>query len=123
MEPEKAVQLVWSDNGEDFNGDSLCELIENSELQPGQTVHFGEAKYHSTSWIDANDVIEIISDRAWDEGGEYAEDFPNVSDQAKKELGDFLEKWQSEHCIPHFYRVINIQQHVITEEEYTEAQS
>lgn len=123
MNKQSDVKLAWSENGEDFNAESLCELIENSELQPGQTVHFGEVKYHSTDWINADDVIEMIADRGCDEGGEYADDFPDVPDQAKQELGEFLTQWQAKHCVPSFFRVVNVKEHVITSEEHAEAMS
>ncbi|MBA4707550.1 hypothetical protein [Aquitalea aquatica] len=121
MSKQSDVQLAWSENGEDFTSESLCELIENGELQPGQTIYVGEVKYHSTDWIGADDVIDMIADRGYDEGGEYAECFPDVSEEAQAELEAFLAAWQAKHCAPSFFQVINVKEHVITEEEYAEA--
>lgn len=43
---------------------------------------------------DADWVIDDMSQRAYDQGhGEYSEDFPSVSDEAKAELDAFLGAW------------------------------
>lgn len=119
------ARIVWSRNGEDFINDAetLDELIDYiggpEDFKPGQIVYFGEVKEHDTDWIDAGDVIDRISDVAYDTAGEFAEDFPSVSAEARAELDAFLKAWQAKHCKADFYRVINVREHVITADNLT----
>lgn len=106
---------MWSRNGETFQADSLRELINDYELEPGSVVHVGDVQEHGTNWIDADDVIEQIADRGDDEGGEFAYDFPDVPAEAKAELDAFLTRWQAEHCVASFFQVVNVRQYTITE--------
>ncbi|OQS36129.1 hypothetical protein B0T45_16690 [Chromobacterium haemolyticum] len=90
-------------------------------LELGDVVQVGDVQEHGTDWIDAGDVIEMIADRGADEGGEYADDFPDVSTEARAELAAFLERWQAENCVARFYQVVNVRQHTITESDLEEA--
>ncbi|MCD5326715.1 hypothetical protein ACFFU8_18385 [Chromobacterium piscinae] len=121
MQPNTQPRQVWSHNGETFQADSLRELIKDYELEPGSVVHVGDVQEHGTNWIDADDVIEQIAERGDDEGGEFADDFPDVPDEAKAELDTFLTRWQAEHCVATFFNVVNVRQYTITEADIEEA--
>ncbi|OVE49412.1 hypothetical protein [Chromobacterium violaceum] len=121
MQPNTQPRQVWSRNGETFQADSLHELINDYELGPGSVAHVGDVQEHGTDWIDANDVIEQIANRGADEGGEFADDFPDVSAEAKAELDEFLKRWQAEHCVANFFLVVNVRHHTITEADIEEA--
>lgn len=121
MQPNTQPRQVFSHNGETFQADSLRELINDYELGPGSVVHVGDVQEHGTNWIDANDVIEQIRDRGADEGGEFADDFPDVSAEAKAELDAFLARWQAEHCVASFFNVVNVRQHTIIEADMEDA--
>ena len=112
--------IVWSTNEEDFREGSLGELLDHfDDLEPGSTVYFGNAVYPTTNQLcDADDIIEMIGERAYDFGGEYAEDFPNVSQEATDELQSFIAGWISKHCVPTFYQVEKIQQRVLTADDF-----
>lgn len=115
-------ETVWSRDGESFQFDSLAELLETyDDLEAGMSVEFGTATYPSTNFVDADDVVELIGTRAYDVGGEYAEDFPSLSDAAVKELSEFLSAWQAKHCKPTFYIVPGAQKYVITEQDIKDA--
>ena len=120
----KDGQVFWSSDEETFNYDSLDELIAmDDDLEAGRTVYYGEAEAIGTNFVDADDVIEDIANRAYAEGGEHAEDFPDVSAEAKKELDDFLIAWQAKYCVPTFYRIRNVKEYTITEADIAEARA
>lgn len=115
-------QIFWSSDCETFNADSLAELIESDDdLEAGDLVSYGEAEDVGTDFVSEEDVIELIADRAYDYGGEAAEDFPDVSDEAARELAAFLAAWQAKHCKPNFYRIRNVKHYTITEADINEA--
>ncbi|WP_186382210.1 hypothetical protein [Pseudomonas aeruginosa] len=64
----------WAANDEDFNCVSLADLLnENEDLKPGDTVYRAQAiKPDPTGYMHARDVIELLGERAWDDGGEHA---------------------------------------------------
>lgn len=114
----------WSSNGEDFNSDSLEDLLDiNDHLEVGDTVWKADAvKPDPTSYVSASDVIELISERASDDGGEYAEDFPDVSKEAATELDELLAGWIKKHCAePRFYLVLNPAEYTLTADDLSRA--
>jgi hypothetical protein len=112
-------KIVWSRNGEDFNYDSLGDLIdsEGGDIEAGDTVSFGVAVSPSANFVSADEVIDMIGDRAYDIAGEHADDFPCVTDEAKSELSSFLTEWQAKHCVPTFWTVRNVKEYKVTAED------
>lgn len=111
----------WSANDEDFSCLGLDELLnENDELKPGDTVYRGEAvRPDPTSYVDANDVIEMLGERAYDDAGDHADGWPCVSKDAEGELNHLLAGWMQKHCPPpSFYRVKNSTPYVLTEADF-----
>lgn len=113
----------WATDDETYNLDTLDEVIESllfynepNEIV-GSKVSYGEAVPFSTDWIDADFVIDNIAERGYDEGGEWAEDFPDVSAEAREELETFLSAWQSKHCIANFWKIKNTKEYTITQED------
>ncbi|WP_019103439.1 hypothetical protein [Chromobacterium haemolyticum] len=122
MQQDTEIRLAWSANDEDFTAESLQDLIDqDDDIQLGQIVYVGDVQLHDTGWIDADDVIEMIGDRWYDEGGEYADGGPDIPAEAKAELDGFLTRWQAEHCVASFFKVVNVRQHTITESDLEEA--
>jgi len=113
-------RIVWSANGEDFREDSLGELLDNNDdLEPGRTVYFGNAVPPTNEYLcDASDILETIGNRAYDFGGEYAEDFPDATQDAIAELETFIAGWITKNCPPTFYQVEKIQQRMLTAEDF-----
>ena len=66
---------------------------------------------------DDNELCDIIADRAYDIGGDYAEDCADVSPDAKAELNSLLEGWIKKHCNLNFWEVVNVRQYEITAED------
>jgi hypothetical protein len=50
-----------------------------------------------------SEIEEIIRDTAFIEVGEAAEDFPDLSEKAKEELGIVLRAWATIHLKPNFW--------------------
>jgi hypothetical protein len=108
----------WSEDGEVFDCDSLCELLSKFDLYPGETVYVGDAVTPDPAkWLVMDDILEQMGERARDDCGESADDYPAVDDAAKQELSDFLQAWARKHCTPSFFAVENVSEYEITEQE------
>lgn len=106
----------WSVDGSDFSYTSLDDLLDgNDDIEVGRVVHVGEPVHPDPAeFVDAGDVIDLIATRAYDIGHEHAEDFPDLSDDAKAELDALLKEWIAKHCTVTFYEVENSREYVIT---------
>lgn len=95
---------TWSANDEMFNCDNLNELLnENDNLAAGDIVWKGEKfPVKIAAYVDAGDIIEMLGERAYDDVGEVAEDWPDVSAEARQELDAILGAWVSKHCAATF---------------------
>ncbi|WP_431207476.1 hypothetical protein [Burkholderia cepacia] len=113
------VRTVWSRNNEDFTWDELDELLDtHDDLAVGDVVFIGEVAPIQTKHLcDADDVIDLIGERAYDEVGEYADNYPDVTPEARAELDALLAGWIEKHAKPTFYSVINVRRHIITAED------
>jgi hypothetical protein len=109
----------WSRDEENFNYLSLSDLLDTyDELKPGDVVFVGDAKPPRLRHLcDADDVCDMIADRAYDIGGDYAKDCADVSPGAKAELNALLEGWIKKHCNLNFWEVVNVRQHEITADD------
>lgn len=119
-EEKRTPDETWSADEELFNCDSLGDLLdENDDLEVGATVWKGEKfPINTTGYVDAGDVIEMLGERAYDDVGEFAEDWPDVPDEARQELDALLSEWISKHCIATFYRVRNVVEYKLTAEDF-----
>lgn len=52
---------------------------------------------------DADDIIETMSSRAYDEAGECAEEYPDVTNEARVELQGLLRGWCEKYARPNFW--------------------
>jgi hypothetical protein len=118
------IRECWSTDEETFNYDTLGELLDcNDELTAGSVVYMGHAADHDpTAWFSADHVIGALGEAAYDEAGEHAQDYPDVSEEAKAELQTLLDAWVTKYCTPTFYRVENVREYVLTEEDVAVAQ-
>ena len=120
-----AKRIYWSHNGEMFCSESLEELIIDYDIQAGCTVYFGESEpFNYSDFVSsaADDVIEFIGDRAQDEAGEFADGYPHVSADARKELQGIIDKWAEKYCQPSFWIVKNVKEHVVSEDDIKAAE-
>jgi hypothetical protein len=109
----------WSTDNETFNYESLDDLLaSNDELVAGDTIYVGEPIGPSTTQLcDAEDVLDVMRDRAYDLAGEHADGYPDVTEEAEDELNALLEAWMNKHCLPHFYTVRDVRPYILTEED------
>lgn len=116
------MNRVYSNNDEYWPNYSLEEVIKNDNLKAEDTVWTGIAQdFDTSSLIDASDIIDMLSERAYDNLGECAEDFPNVSKEAIKELNDFLKDWIRKHDSTPYYIVKNVEEIILTQEDIDNA--
>lgn len=110
------VRITWSKDSEFFTCDGLDELLDmHDDLSVGDVVFYGDAAPIPTKHLcDANDVIDMIGDRAYDEVGEAADGYPDISPEAKVELEALIAGWIEKHAKPTFYSVINVREYTIT---------
>lgn len=121
MPGEKRISdETWSAIEELFNCDSLGELLdENEDFKVGATVWKGEKfPINIAGYVDAGDIIEMLGERAYDDVGEFAEDWPDVPDEARQELDALLSEWISKNCTATFYRVRNVIEYKLTAEDF-----
>ena len=115
------IELCWSFDGENFNYDSLRDLIDanRDELQVGSVVEFGtKVEYSASRFVPKSDwVFEQMQEQAYDVGGEFSEDFPDVSDEGAAELDALLKAWAEKHVTVNFWTVANTQEYTITAED------
>lgn len=115
----------WSVCGEEFTFDSLGDLLDSrgDELRPGHKVWRGTAAPPSlSSLVDADRVIEDIGERAYDFGGEWADNYPETTPEHKAKLQAFLEQWLAECPSPRFYQVTDATPYVLTVDDFTAEQ-
>ncbi|SMG00368.1 hypothetical protein [Burkholderia singularis] len=96
-------RTVWSCDDETFNYDTLAELLDTFFDKPevGDVVFVGEVEpIPSMHLCDADDVIDLMGERAYDEVGEYADGYPDVTSEAKAELNALLARWIEKHAKP-----------------------
>ncbi|MFV1944294.1 hypothetical protein VPH49_26290 [Pseudomonas luteola] len=111
---------LWSANDEDFIYSNLQELIDDMGdwIAAGDTVHVGKTtEFDPAEFIKADFIIEIIGENAYENAGEAAEGFPEVSQEARKELSDFLASWTRKYCKPRFVKIVRSQPYVVTKED------
>jgi hypothetical protein len=113
--------IVWSNDGEQYNHESKEECIESlwhscDDGIVGNKIYYGTASIPVVNnLIDIEDILEMLGERAYDNYGECAEDFPDVSEKSKKLLNNYLKKWIDKYCTITFWTVKGGESYTITE--------
>lgn len=119
----KEHRWASSDDCENWTCESLGELIDWMEcdepVEVGRTVYVGEVRRLDKLRFlpDAQHIIEIIGEHAYDNGGgEHAEDYPDISKAGVDSLNHALRQWAAAHLPePNFYMIENVKPYTITE--------
>lgn len=115
---------VWSEDDENFNYESIGELLEQgfNDLEPGCTVSFADKdEVETKQLVSIHWILEEIQERAYDIGGDRAEGlFYGVEDRAKRDLQDMIVKWLDDNVGISFYGVKNVEEYVLTEQDFIE---
>lgn len=123
-------EIFYSADGETYNHseieDAIDELYCNTledETIVGNVIYYGVGiRPEPIKLCDAVDIIDTLGNRAYDWGGEYADDFPNVSKEATDELNELLKGWYNKHLSVNFWKIDTktIKEYIITEEDVKE---
>lgn len=117
-------EVWWSVNEEYWNNyskeecinDLLCdytvEELEGMELQRGVA-----NTADCNNLVDSEDIITMLNERACDNFGESAEDYPDVSNEAQEELTKLISDWITKHAPSTFYAVSGVEIYKITKED------
>lgn len=115
--------IVYSANDEDFNYTELYDLINDfPNMKAGDVVYKAQAKAPDIlKLIDCEDILEQMSERAYDYGGEWAEDWccsiENYK-EAKKSLDNSIKRWAKKYLPPiNFYCVGKSEEYILTKED------
>ena len=110
--------IYYSSNEETFNYDSIDEAVEdlienNSDIKVGDCVrvYSGESESVDVKHYVPN-IIEHMGEIAYDDMGEFADDFPDctqdVDQQIQNEVEILIERLFEKHkLMPSFYKIKN----------------
>lgn len=73
--------------------EAIAEALVELNDVPVFYIHSGHRPRPQRYFPDADDVLEIAMQSADDDAGDVAEDFPDVTDEAKAELDKLLSDW------------------------------
>lgn len=119
---KEAKEQSWSLSGEEYAWDSLAELINEEDVKAGDVVWRGTPRRPDPAeYIEAHDVIDCIAERGFEDAGEFAEGYPNVSDEAREQLQTMLESWAREHARPDFFLIEDGKKYTVTAEDVAAA--
>lgn len=91
-------ETVYSLDGENFRFDdineALAELEVEGDLVDGHMIEAGTPTRHEASeFFRIDDLIDGLRDRAYEEAGEWADDFPDLSKDQRAELESIISNW------------------------------
>lgn len=120
IEAKAEPEECWSLDEEDFNHQSLGDLIGTHEdLKPGDTVWVGEAVHpDAAQMVNVDSILENIGEAAYDIGGEHAEDYPDVTNEQSKELERLVADWLNRSCKTTFWTVTNIKPYRLSADDF-----
>lgn len=121
---KKIVEMCWSRDEENFQYDDIHELLASEDvggdwgLNVGDTVYYGEKEHpEPTDYFDVDSLLEEIGNRAYDECGEWAEDYPDVDKKEVEKLDKYIKRWLKKNCQPTFWIVRNVKPYELKAED------
>ena len=109
----------YSTDEENFNWESLSELIEDNELEVGSAYWEADAipVTHADN-IHVGNILEYMDERLYDEVGEIADcDYSNVTHEAELELRDLMLAWAEKHVKLRYWKVRNAKEMQVQPED------
>lgn len=115
-------KIVYSKDGEDFSYDDPHDIFDSmyacGDLIAGATYYEGVGVQRKPSYYFSIDSLtESMSDAAYDDGGEYAEDFPDASKAQWGELEDSINEWLDKNLSVNFWNVVDVVEREVTQED------
>lgn len=125
---EPSPELAYSTDEESYSLD-FCSMLDSlrcdyddAELV-GKPYWVGDKHQHPASHFfngSAERLIEHAQSFAWDNFGEYTDDFlDDVKPEAVAELQALIEAWADKHVNVNFWTVVNVRKLAVTEEDLT----
>lgn len=103
-----------------FELGDLIDMLENDgELLRGTVIYEGDQVQRTASHFlnsIADTIQEHLADQAYDEAGEFAEDWPDIPLDKRLELNELIGKWLDANVPVHFWTVRNVHQIELTDE-------
>lgn len=115
------MNTVFSRNEEDFSytdlHDVLDSLYSDEELKVGAVYWEAEAIQHAPShYFSMDRMLEDMGCAAYDDGGEHAEDFPDIKKSDSAELEKIIKDFLDEKLSVSFWRCKDVKQMAVTQE-------
>lgn len=83
--------------------EAILEGLANFANDEPFWVHSGHLVPLDAVMPDADDLLETMGERAYDEAGEVAEEYPDVTNEAKVELDGLIRGWCEKYARPNFW--------------------
>ncbi|ENV14702.1 hypothetical protein F965_00048 [Acinetobacter schindleri NIPH 900] len=119
---ERIFSSTNDESWDDFTTprEAMEALDDNDNLDVGEFIYTGIKRYPSASnyITDADRILELYDENVYENNGEYADDntgSDGVTDEAKKELTDFLNQWADKHLSITFWEIQYIENIQITQ--------
>lgn len=122
--PVEQALKCYSFNGETYTLDFesvLDDMRETDTLTVGLTYYEADAKQFNPSdflsEFAAENLLESMSEHAWEEAGEIAEGWPSVDPARQAELQKIIANWVDKNLDCHFFLAINPAQREISADD------
>lgn len=99
--------------------DVIDRLRDDDLLVPGTVIYEGEQVQKTASGYlhgVVDTITEQLADSAWEEAGEFAEDWPELPLDKRLELEELIGKWLDANVPVHFWTVRNVKRIELTAE-------
>lgn len=115
----------YSFNEEDYTSGDLWEALQaledRGDLTEGVAFYVGDADRKAPSYyFDVDDLLEGMGNRASDEAGEWADDFPDLTKEKTAELQAVVSAWLDANVSAAFFTVCNTRKVIVTAEMIAE---
>ncbi|MNX74672.1 hypothetical protein D3C86_1061180 [compost metagenome] len=122
---EATTGLCYSLNEEDYTYDDLHEVLaaldDQGALVEGAVFYEGDANHPTpSSFFHIDHLFDEMGERAGDECGEWADDFPNVGTRERQELEAIINAWIDANVTVSFWTVTSSRKVEVTAEMIAE---
>ncbi|MCM2310312.1 MAG: hypothetical protein NDI84_02815 [Steroidobacteraceae bacterium] len=105
------MDICYSVDDENFGltsvGDVLDTLDCDGRLDEGAVYYEADCRRMAPGDVcSVEQVLDDMGERMREEVGEYADDYPMVTPEAKEELKSFLHAWVEKHANPNGYWIV-----------------
>jgi hypothetical protein len=113
------MEHMWSSDNENFDAESLEELIENENLSVGNVVYYVEATTLKPSeWVTPWTLVALLKESIEEKALDYQEGWQlNVSDEALIDLQGFLKYWCDRNINCEMYKFGELKEYAICRED------